>query len=59
MGIIPKKNGTVTLISDFRKLNEQLKRKPYSIPKIAQHVAGIRGVCVCNLFAFEHGILHH
>jgi hypothetical protein len=34
--IIPKKNGTVRLISDFRKLNEQLKRKPYHIPKIAQ-----------------------
>jgi hypothetical protein len=34
--IIPKKNGKVRSISDFRKLNEQLKRKPYSIPKIAQ-----------------------
>jgi hypothetical protein len=34
--IIPKKNGTVRFISDFRKLNEMLKRKPYPIPKIAQ-----------------------
>ena len=34
--IIPKKNGTVRFISDFRKLNEQLKRKPYPIPKIAE-----------------------
>jgi hypothetical protein len=34
--IIPKKNGTVRFISDFRKFNEQLKRKPYTIPKNAQ-----------------------
>jgi hypothetical protein len=34
--IIPKKNGTVRFISDFRRLNEELKRKPNPIPKIAQ-----------------------
>jgi hypothetical protein len=34
--IIPKKNGTVIFISDFRKLNQMLKRKPYPITKIAQ-----------------------
>jgi hypothetical protein len=34
--IIPKKNGTVRSISDFRRLNEELKRKPYPITKIAQ-----------------------
>jgi hypothetical protein len=34
--IIPKKNGTVRFILDFRRLNEELKRKPYPIPKIAQ-----------------------
>jgi hypothetical protein len=34
--IIPKKNGTVKFISDFRKLNEILKRMPYPIPKNAQ-----------------------
>jgi hypothetical protein len=34
--IIPKKNGTVRFISDFRKLNEMLKRKPYPIPKNEQ-----------------------
>ena len=32
--IIPKKNGTVRFLSDFRKLNAVLKRKPYPIPKI-------------------------
>jgi hypothetical protein len=34
--IIPKKNGTVKFISDFRRINEELNRKPYPIPKIAQ-----------------------
>jgi hypothetical protein len=34
--IIPKKNGTVSFISIFRRLKEELKRRPYPIPKIAQ-----------------------
>jgi hypothetical protein len=34
--MLPKNNGTVRLISDFRKLNEQLKIKPYPIPKKSQ-----------------------
>jgi hypothetical protein len=34
--ILPEKNGTVRFISDFRKLNEILKRMPYPFPKIAQ-----------------------
>jgi hypothetical protein len=32
--IIPKKNGTVRFVSDFRRLNSMLKRKPYPIPNI-------------------------
>jgi hypothetical protein len=39
--IIPKKNGTVRFISDFRRLNKELKRKPYPIPKIAQMLQDI------------------
>jgi hypothetical protein len=34
--IIPKKNGTIRFIFDFRKLNEQLKLKSYPFPKNAQ-----------------------
>ena len=32
--IIPKKDGTVHFITDFRELNLRIRRKPYPIPKI-------------------------
>ena len=34
MFVIPKKDQTVRFISDFRKLNKRIKRKPYPIPWI-------------------------
>jgi hypothetical protein len=33
--IIPKKDGTVWSISDFRQLNLSILHKPYPIPKIS------------------------
>ena len=33
--IVPKPNGTVRMVSDFRKLNTNLVQKPYPIPKIS------------------------
>ena len=42
--IIPKKNGTVRFISDFRYLNKCLVRKPYPIPKIADVLQKIEGL---------------
>ena len=32
--MIPKINGTVRFISDFRELNNKIKRKPFPIPKV-------------------------
>ena len=32
--VIPKKNGTVCFIFDFREMNKRIKRKPFPIPKI-------------------------
>jgi hypothetical protein len=39
--IIPKKNNTVRVITDFRGLNKCLVRKPYPIPKIPNIFRGL------------------
>ena len=41
--IIPKKNGTVRFVSDFRKLNRWLKRSPYPIPVIKDILLQLEG----------------
>ena len=41
--IIPKKDGKVRFISDFRKLNAKLKRKPYPLPRIAELLQDLSG----------------
>ena len=41
--IIPKKDGRIRFISDFRKLNTFLKRKPYPIPKIQDMLLKLKG----------------
>jgi hypothetical protein len=33
--IQPKKNGTVRFLTDFRRVNELLIRKPFPLPKIS------------------------
>ena len=35
MFIIPQKEGTVRFITDYRKVNRQIVRKPFPIPRIA------------------------
>jgi hypothetical protein len=39
--VIPKKNQTVRVITDFRGLNKCLKRKPHPIPKIPDIFHGL------------------
>ena len=34
--VIPKKNGQVRLVVDYRKLNQQLIRQPFPLPKIQE-----------------------
>ena len=41
--IIPKKNNTVRIISNFRELNKRIKRKPYPIPKIQDLLLKLEG----------------
>jgi hypothetical protein len=42
--IIPKKDGTVRFISDFRELNKHIKREPYPIPKIKDLLLQLEGI---------------
>jgi hypothetical protein len=41
--IIPKKEGTVRFVTDFRQLNKTLKRKPFPIPNIQDILQKIGG----------------
>jgi len=41
--IIPKSNGTVRMVSDFRKVNTKLVRRPYPIPKISGIMQELEG----------------
>ena len=41
--VIPKKDGTVCFISDFRQLNLRIKRKPFPIPKIQDLLLKLEG----------------
>ena len=45
--IIPKKDGTVRFITDFRKVNERIKRKPFPLPNIRDTLMQLQG--------FEYG----
>ena len=41
--IIPKANGTVRTVSDFREVNKRLVRKPFPLPKITTMLQEIEG----------------
>jgi hypothetical protein len=45
--VIPKKDNTVRFLTDFRKLNAQLKRAPFSLP----HIRDIRESIISFMFA--------
>jgi hypothetical protein len=40
---IPKKNGTIRVVTDFRKFNLLLKRHPFPIPKITDMIRSMEG----------------
>jgi hypothetical protein len=41
--IIPKKDDTVCFITDYRKVNKLIKRKPYPLPYIANMLQELEG----------------
>ena len=42
--IIPKQEGTVRFITDYRSLNQQLVRKPYPLPRIGDNMQQLEGI---------------
>jgi hypothetical protein len=54
--IIPKKDGRIRFISDFRKLNQYLKRKPFPIPKIQDKLLKLH---LCLSPRFKYGLLYN
>ena len=41
--IVPKKDGRVRFVSDFRRLNAKLKRKPFPLPRIQDTLQNLEG----------------
>jgi hypothetical protein len=58
---IPKKNGTIRVVTDFRKLNILLKCHPFPIPKIGHHGHDqFNGrVYLCFSIGLKYGLLSH
>jgi len=55
---IPKKNGTIRVVSDFRKLNSFLKRHPFPIPKIGDMIRSMEGFTFASALDLNMGYYH-
>jgi hypothetical protein len=56
--IVPKKDGSVQFISDFRKLNKRIKQKPYPIPKIQDLLLKLEGFQFATSLDLNMGFYH-
>ena len=56
--IIPKKDGSVRIISDFRELNKWIQRKPFPIPKIQDLLLQLEGFQYATSFDLNMGYYH-
>jgi hypothetical protein len=50
---IAKKNGTIRVVSDFRKLNCLLKGHPFPIPKIGDMIQSMEGFTFATALDFK------
>jgi hypothetical protein len=57
---IPKKDGTLRVFKDFRKLNLLLKRHPFPIPKIEYRdmICSMEGFTSASAFDLKMGYYH-
>ena len=56
--IIPKNNGLVRFISDFRQLNQRIERKPFPIPKIQDLLLKLEGFQYATSLDLNMGYYH-
>ena len=56
--IIPKKDGTVRFISDFRRLNQKIKRKPYPLPRISDTLQQLESFRYATSLDINMGYYH-
>lgn len=56
--VIPKKDGSVRFLTDFRKLNERILRKPYPLPKISDTLQQIDGFTFASAIDLNMGYYH-
>ena len=50
-----KKNGTVQFLSNFRKLNQRIRRKPFPITKIKNMLLNIEGFMYASYLDLNTG----
>ena len=55
---IVKKNGTIRVVSDFRKLNSLLNRHPLQIPKIGDMIRFMEGFTFATTLDLNMGYYH-
>ena len=56
--VIPKKDGLVRFISDFRKLNKRIRRQPYPIPHIQDLLLKLEGFQYATSLDLNMGYYH-
>ena len=56
--IIPKKDNKVRFISDFRRLNAKIKRKPYPLPRISDTLQQLEGFQYATSLDMNMGYYH-
>ena len=56
--IVPKKDGRIRFVSDFRRLNQKLKRKPYPLPRISDTLQQLENFKYATSLDMNMGYYH-
>ena len=56
--VVPKKDGTDRIVTDFRKLNEKLNRKPFPIPTLNELIHSLHDFTYVTLLDLRKGYYH-